>query len=76
MINENNRRPATSLYSTDYIAPVKAAGDVSLSGFQLVQFLIKATYRLPVVTFSLFGLLYNASYFFIWLELFLLMIVI
>uniref|UniRef100_A0A915Q6N8 SRA1/Sec31 domain-containing protein n=1 Tax=Setaria digitata TaxID=48799 RepID=A0A915Q6N8_9BILA len=47
VINENNRRPATSPYPTDYVAPVKAAGDVSLSGFQLVQFLIKATYRLP-----------------------------
>ncbi|VDO45948.1 unnamed protein product [Onchocerca flexuosa] len=47
MISENNRRPATSSYPTDYVAPVKAAGDVSLSCFQLVQFLIKATYRLP-----------------------------
>ncbi|VDK74484.1 unnamed protein product [Onchocerca ochengi] len=47
MINENNRRPATSPYPTDYVAPVKAAGDVSLSGSQLVQFLIKATYKLP-----------------------------
>ncbi|EJD74126.1 hypothetical protein LOAG_18520 [Loa loa] len=47
VISENNRRPATSPYPTDYVAPVKAAGDVSLSGPQLVQFLIKATYRLP-----------------------------
>ncbi|KAL4002925.1 hypothetical protein ACH3XW_5480 [Acanthocheilonema viteae] len=46
MINENSRRPVTSPYPTDYVAPVKAAGDVSLSGLQLVQFLIKATYRL------------------------------
>ncbi|KAK6100345.1 hypothetical protein QQG55_0290 [Brugia pahangi] len=48
VISENNRRPATSPYPTDYVAPVKAAGDVSLNGLQLVQFLIKATYRLPV----------------------------
>uniref|UniRef100_A0A1I8ECQ8 Uncharacterized protein n=1 Tax=Wuchereria bancrofti TaxID=6293 RepID=A0A1I8ECQ8_WUCBA len=48
VISENTRRPATSPYPTDYVAPVKAAGDVSLSGLQLVQFLIKATYRLPV----------------------------
>ncbi|KAM3724394.1 Prion-like-(Q/N-rich) domain-bearing protein [Dirofilaria immitis] len=47
MINENNRRPATSPHPIDYVAPIKAAGDVSLSGFQLVQFLIKATYKLP-----------------------------
>ncbi|CAG9537973.1 unnamed protein product [Cercopithifilaria johnstoni] len=47
MINENSRRPATSPYPTDYVALVKAAGDVSLSGVQLVKFLIKATYRLP-----------------------------
>uniref|UniRef100_A0A0R3S573 Uncharacterized protein n=1 Tax=Elaeophora elaphi TaxID=1147741 RepID=A0A0R3S573_9BILA len=47
VINENSKRPATSPYPTDYVAPVKAAGDVSLSGLQLVQFLIKATYRLP-----------------------------
>uniref|UniRef100_A0A7E4W865 Foie-gras_1 domain-containing protein n=1 Tax=Panagrellus redivivus TaxID=6233 RepID=A0A7E4W865_PANRE len=29
-----------------YVAPVKAAGDVSLNGFQLVQFLTKASLRL------------------------------
>ncbi|VDK87078.1 unnamed protein product [Litomosoides sigmodontis] len=47
MINENSRRPATSPNPNEYVAPIKAAGDVSLSGLQLVQFLIKATYRLP-----------------------------
>lgn len=46
-VGENNKRPASSPHLSEYIAPVKAAGDVSLSGFQLVQFLIKATYRLP-----------------------------
>lgn len=68
MINENIRRPATSPHPTDYVAPVKAAGDVSLSGFQLVQFLIKATYRLPAVIFLLFNPLYDISCRSTWLK--------
>lgn len=32
-----------------YVAPIKAAGDVSLNGFQLVSFLTKASLRLNEV---------------------------
>uniref|UniRef100_A0A0M3IA53 Pentatricopeptide repeat-containing protein n=1 Tax=Ascaris lumbricoides TaxID=6252 RepID=A0A0M3IA53_ASCLU len=46
-VGEINQRPATSPDPASYVAPVKAAGDVSLSGLQLVQFLTKATLRLP-----------------------------
>ncbi|VDM99522.1 unnamed protein product, partial [Thelazia callipaeda] len=46
-ITENSKRPATSPFPSDFKAPIKAVGDVSLNGWQLVQFLIKATYRLP-----------------------------
>lgn len=42
----NQQRPATQPDLNTYIAPTKAAGDVSLSGPQLVNFLIKATMRL------------------------------
>ncbi|VDM40366.1 unnamed protein product [Toxocara canis] len=46
-IGEINQRPATSPDPANYVAPMKAAGDVSLSGMQLVQFITKATLRLP-----------------------------
>lgn len=47
VIGEHQQRPATSPDPASYVAPMKAAGDVSLSGAQLVQFLTKATLRLP-----------------------------
>ncbi|KAE9556588.1 hypothetical protein FO519_000282 [Halicephalobus sp. NKZ332] len=40
------KRLITQPDPSTYVAPVKAAGDVSLSGLQLVQFLIKASLRL------------------------------
>ncbi|KAI1722627.1 hypothetical protein Ddc_06796 [Ditylenchus destructor] len=42
----NQGRPATQPDPNTYVAPTKAAGDVSLNGPQLVNFLIKATIRL------------------------------
>ncbi|CAK5007287.1 unnamed protein product [Meloidogyne enterolobii] len=49
-------RPTTQPIPTDYRTPIKAAGDVSLSGPQLAAFLTKAALLLPQVfkTFNLF----------------------
>ncbi|VDN60268.1 unnamed protein product [Dracunculus medinensis] len=46
VITENDKRPATSPVHPSYITPIKAAGDVSLTGAQLAQFMIKATLKL------------------------------
>uniref|UniRef100_A0A0K0DUP4 SRA1 domain-containing protein n=1 Tax=Strongyloides stercoralis TaxID=6248 RepID=A0A0K0DUP4_STRER len=46
-VMSEERRPITQPDPATYIPPKKAAGDVSLSGSQLVAFLIKATLRLP-----------------------------
>ncbi|VDK53725.1 unnamed protein product [Anisakis simplex] len=47
-IGEMKQRSTTSPDPANYIAPLKAAGDVSLNGSQLVQFITKATLRLPL----------------------------
>uniref|UniRef100_A0A0N4ZPM9 SRA1 domain-containing protein n=1 Tax=Parastrongyloides trichosuri TaxID=131310 RepID=A0A0N4ZPM9_PARTI len=46
-VMSEERRPITQPDPATYIPPKKAAGDVSLSGNQLVAFLTKATLRLP-----------------------------
>lgn len=43
----DQQRPMTQPDPSTWVAPKKAAGDVSLSGPQLVKFLIKATLNLP-----------------------------
>ncbi|CEF67415.1 Hypothetical protein SRAE_2000207900 [Strongyloides ratti] len=47
VVMSEERRPITQPDPATYIPPKKAAGDVSLSGCQLVAFLTKATLRLP-----------------------------
>jgi hypothetical protein len=46
-VHPDHQRPITQPDPSSYVAPTKAAGDVSLSGPQLVGFLTKATLRLP-----------------------------
>uniref|UniRef100_A0A0N5BPK8 SRA1 domain-containing protein n=1 Tax=Strongyloides papillosus TaxID=174720 RepID=A0A0N5BPK8_STREA len=46
-VMSEERRPITQPDPATYVPPIKAAGDVSLSGNQLVAFLTKATLRLP-----------------------------
>ncbi|KAH7722641.1 hypothetical protein AAVH_09892 [Aphelenchoides avenae] len=45
-VGPDKHRPITQPDPNNYVAPTKAAGDVSLSGPQLVAFLTKATLRL------------------------------
>ena len=49
----DHRRPLTQPDPIHYVAPLKAAGDVSLNGAQLVSFLIKATLKLTPVSLIL-----------------------
>ena len=50
MVSEDFQGSTNSPDPANYVPPVKAAGDVSLDGRRLAEFLVKATLRLPAVS--------------------------